>query len=258
MIGVFDSGYGGLSVFSELSKRFPDLDFTYLGDNGRAPYGSRSPEIITAYTKEALEWFFKQGAELVILACNTASSQALPKLAQTYGEKVIGVVEPVLDAINAQSDLKSVGIIATKATVRSGIYSKNLAKKGRKVIEQACPLLVPLVEEGITSGPLAETIIRSYLEPLLREGIETLVLGCTHYPFLKETIKKIAPDVAIIDASSVMPKYLQSFLNRHEGLSKKLSRSGKREFFTTDVEDDFARFVEKRLKLSIKPKRISL
>ena len=265
MIGVFDSGYGGLSVFEKLTIHFPELDFVYLGDNGRAPYGSRSPEIITAYTKEAIDWFSKQGASLVILACNTASSQALLHLEPSWLAerkllgKVLGVVEPVVQAIR-EKGVGPIGIIGTKATIRSGIYSKSLraGDSTLSVIEEATPLLVPFIEEGLTEGPIIEALLRSYLASLQAQGIKTLVLGCTHYHFLKKVIRAIAPQLSIIDASSVMPSYLESFLEHSPEIMESIGKRGTRTFFTTDEKDDFARFVERHLNIEIEPIRISL
>ncbi len=263
MIGVFDSGYGGLSVYSELAREFPAYDFIYLGDNARAPYGSRSPEIITQYTQEALEWLFKRGAKLVVIACNTASAQALPRLeiwlAETYPDKpVLGVIDPVVDELLRKNIKEAIGVIGTKSTIRSGIYGEKLKKEVSSVVERACPLLAPLVEEGRTEGATAEHIISDCLVPLTRAGISHVILGCTHYYFLRSTIEKLYPHLHLHDASSAVPHQLNALFEKNPLFPQSLSQTGTHTFFTTDAADDFARFVEKHLRISIQPEKISL
>ncbi len=262
MIGVFDSGYGGLSVYAELAREFPEHDFIYLGDNARAPYGSRSPEIITQYTKEALVWLFKHGAQVVVIACNTASAQALPRLTEWLTEShpdksVIGVINPVVELLREKNVTEPIGIIGTKSTVRSGLYGSKL-KGLAAVTERACPLLAPLVEEGKTEGVTAEHILSDCLVPLTRAGISHVVLGCTHYYFLRHTIEKLYPHLHLYDASDALPSYLKKFFIAQPSIFSRLSRTRSHQFFTTDEEDDFARFVEKHLGISIQPQKISL
>lgn len=267
MIGVFDSGYGGLSVFKDMVNSFPEYSFIYLGDNARAPYGSRSKEIITEYTKEALEWLFKEGAEVVILACNTASGEALSNLRKSefllnkFSDKVVlGVIDPVADFLSERVSKDDViGVIGTASTIRSGRYKKSLNAFGFKsIIERATPLLAPLVETGEIEGPMAEHIIAEALSPLTREGVSTIVLGCTHYYFLRNTIEKLYPHLKLFDASESFPPFFKKFLLSHPLLEKKIKRGDAPRFYTTDEEDDFARFVEKTLGLSIFPKKIKL
>ncbi len=258
MIGVFDSGYGGLSVLKTLTEAFPNRDFIYLGDNARAPYGNRSADIITRYTAEALEWLFYKGAGMTVLACNTASAEALPRLSahfltHTYPEKkVVGVIEPVAHFV-ASHTAGDIGVIATKSTIRSGVYGRALAGTKRKVYEVATPLLVPFVEDGRVEGPLVRAMLAEYLDPLARAGVTTLILGCTHYRFLEPEIRRLYPTFTIVDAAAVMPAELATLFS-HE----KKSRRGSVSFYTTDEEDGFARFVEQHLDLSIRPERIQL
>lgn len=258
MIGVFDSGYGGLSVLKTLSESFPDRDFTYLGDNARAPYGNRSPEIIARYTAEALEWLFYRGAEMVVLACNTASAEALPRLSEHFllrsypGKKVVGVVEPVAHFVAAHT-AGDIGVIATKSTIRSGVYGRALAKTGRKVHEVATPLLVPLVEDGRVGGPIVRSLLAEYAGPLVERGITTLILGCTHYRFLESEIRALYPSLTLVDASAVMPSELAGMFP-----NEKRTGRGSVSFFTTDKEDGFARFVERNLGLAVRPERVQL
>lgn len=258
MIGVFDSGYGGLSVLKTLTESFPDRDFIYLGDNARAPYGNRSADIITRYTAEALEWLFYKGAAMTVLACNTASAEALPRLSAHFlphsypSKKVVGVIEPVAHFVAAHT-AGDIGVIATKSTIRSGVYGRALAKTGRKVHEIATPLLVPLVEDGRVEGTLVRAVLNEYLDPLVRAGIQTLILGCTHYRFLEPEIRALYPALALVDAAAVMPRELAGMFS-----GEKKSRPGKVSFYTTDEEDGFAHFVERHLDLSIRPERIQL
>ena len=258
MIGVFDSGYGGLSVLKTLTEAFPNRDFIYVGDNARAPYGNRSADIIARYTAEALEWLFYKGAETTILACNTASAEALPRLSahflpHSYPEKrVVGVIEPVAHFV-AHETTGDIGVIATKSTIRSGVYGRALAKTRRKVHEVPTPLLVPLIEDGRVEGPLVRAVLTEYLSPLVRAGIRTLILGCTHYRFLEREIHTLYPALTLVDAAGVMPRELGGIFT-----DEKKSRPGTVSFYTTDEEDSFALFVERHLDLAIRPERIQL
>ncbi len=267
MIGVFDSGYGGLSVFKEMVKSFPQYSFIYLGDNARAPYGSRSKDIVTEYTKESLEWLFKEGSKVVVLACNTASGEALESISHNefllnkFPDRVaLGVIDPVTDFLSEfVSKYETIGVIGTASTIRSHKYKKSLNDIGfNNVIERATPLLAPLVETGKVEGPMAEHIIAEAISPFTRDGVSNVILGCTHYYFLRETIEKLYPHLKLFDASEAFPRFFEKFLLSHPSLEKKLDRGESSKFYTTDEEDDFARFVEKTLGLSVSPKKIKL
>ncbi len=258
MIGVFDSGYGGLSVLKTLIEAFPERDFMYLGDNARAPYGNRSADIITRYTAEALEWLFYKGADMAVLACNTASAEALPRLSAHFlpdaypTKKVVGVIEPVAHFV-ASHTAGDIGVIATKSTIRSGVYGRALAGTRRRVHEVATPLLVPLVEDGRVEGKLVRDVLTEYLDPLARAGVTTLILGCTHYRFLEPEVRRLYPVFTVVDAAAVMPAELAVIFPE-----EKKSRRGDVSFYTTDEEDGFARFVERHLDLAIRPEQIQL
>jgi glutamate racemase len=264
MIGVFDSGYGGLTVFQELDKKFPDYDFIYFGDNARAPYGSHSPETIFQYTKEAVDWLFKNGCELIILACNTASATALRKIQQEFlpenypEKKVLGVLIPAAEALAKMNTLEKVGILATKATVESGAYLREIKKlkSGVKVSQKAAPLLVPLIEEGKIDDPITKQVLTEYLADF--KNIKTLVLGCTHYPLIKHLIQDEIPDAKIFDSPSIIPASLENYLLRHPEIEQKLSKNGRRRYLTTDNPENFAKFARKFLIIEIKPEKAIL
>lgn len=265
MIGVFDSGYGGLSVFKSLLQTLPEYSFMYLGDNARAPYGSRSKEVIVAYTKESLEWLFAHGAQLVVLACNTASGEALtaltPYVQHVFPDKtVLGVIDPVVRHVAASvAHGEKVAVIGTISTIRSGRYGRALREAGfSDVVERATPLLAPLVEAGEVAGPMAEHVVAAALSPLTRSGVTTLILGCTHYYFLRHTIEKIYPHLKLFDASDAFPAYMQRFLVEHSDQFKNLTKGRTPVFYTTDEADAFAYFVERTLGLSITPNKVVL
>jgi len=266
MIGVFDSGYGGLTVFRELDRKFPKYDFIYFGDNARAPYGSRSPETIYQYTSEAVDWLFKEGCELIILACNTASATALRKIQQEYlpanfpQKRVLGVLIPIAEEIVKTADGK-VGILATKATVKSGAYERELRKflkQEIKIVQQAAPLLVPLIEEGMIYHTSTTEILRTYLESFKKERISNIVLGCTHYPFIKHLIEAEMPNAKIFDSPSIIPPALENYLLRHPEIEEKLSKNSLRRYVTTDDPSAFAKFAKNNFGFSISAEKIYL
>ena len=206
-IGVFDSGVGGLTVLDELRRRLPGEPTIYLGDNARAPYGPRPADEVRAFTREAVEWLLAQDVKLLVLACNTATARALPDVrAQAMSVPVVGVVRPGAVAAAAATRTGRVGVIATAGTVESGAYPEAIveADPNLAVTQLAAPELVPMVEAGITDGRRAETVLRAYLEPMLSAdaAMDTLLLGCTHYPLLREPIQRIVGDgVAVVDSA---------------------------------------------------------
>lgn len=248
MIGIFDSGLGGLTVLKEFLRILPDYDYVYLGDNARAPYGNKSDEAIYGYTKQAVDFLFKNGCELIILACHTASSKALSRiqreyLSEFYPEKrVLGMVAPVIETAVKLSRYHKLGVIGTTATINSGVYKKELEKLSRdfKIFQQACPLLVPLVEEGWAGKPETNKILKKYLQPLKMKQIDTLILSCTHYPFLMKDIKRImGKNVKIINPAEIAAEKLADYLKRHEEINKKLGKNGKIIFYATDDANKF-------------------
>lgn len=261
MIGVFDSGFGGLTVLKEFLRLLPDYDYIYLGDNARAPYGNKSDEVIYEYTSQAVDFLFKQGCELIIIACHTASSKALRKIQQEYlpkkyaGKKVLGVVVPTVEeAVNLSRGLK-LGVIGTSATVNSGVYKKELKKlrSDLEIFQQACPLLVPLVEEGWTDRPEAKMILKKYLRPLKAKQINTLILGCTHYPLMIKDISRLmGKRVKIINPARVAAEKLADYLKRHQEIESKLGKNKKLIFYTTDEVNKFKQLGRKFLARDIK------
>jgi glutamate racemase len=249
-IGIFDSGYGGLTVFRSIARQLPQYDYIYLGDNSRAPYGNRSFETVHEYTLECVEWFFKMGCPLVILACNTASAKALrtiqqndlPRLAPE--RRVLGVIRPTAEIIGDYTKTGSVGVLGTKGTIASGSYEIEINKffPQVKVHSQACPMWVPLVEYGEYETAGADYFVQKYLDKLLTSApdIDTIVLACTHYPLLVSTIKKYLPDgIQVVAQGDIVAASLQDYLLRHAGMETRLTRTGKMRFFTTDDTADF-------------------
>ncbi len=249
-IGVFDSGYGGLTVLKEIVSKLPDYDYLYLGDNARAPYGNRSFDTVYHYTLDCVKWFFKQNCSLVILACNTASAKALrtiqqndlPKLAPD--KRVLGVIRPTAEVIGNFSETKSVGVLATGGTVASESYPMEIAKffPELKVYQEACPMWVPLVENDEYKDDGADYFVKKNLHNILEKGedIDVLLLGCTHYPLLKEKIEEYMPvAIKLLSQGQIVAESLVDYLQRHPEMEKRCSKKGSREFFTTDSTTDF-------------------
>jgi len=234
-IGIFDSGIGGLTVLKEISKEFPDADIYYLGDTARVPYGNKSKDTIIRYSVEAANYLKNFGIDALIVACNTASSYALDKLKNILDIPVIGVVEPGVETALRFTRNCKVGVIGTSATIRSGSYKKLLEKNSISVYQKPCPLFVPLVEEGIVEGQIAELVVKEYLDSLIEEGIDTLILGCTHYPLLKKTIKKLYPHLKIVDSSEAIAEFLHRENIRFNG-------TGVKKIYITDESENFERF----------------
>lgn len=256
MIGVFDSGFGGLTVLKEFLSELPQYDYIYLGDNARAPYGNKSEEAIYNYTREAADFLFKEGCELIIIACNTASAKALRKIQQEFlpanypDKKVLGVIIPVVEIAAELNNVKIVGLIGTRATVESKTYERELnnLRKDITIYNQSCPLLVPLVEEGWLKRAETKKILKKYLRPLKEKKIDVLILGCTHYPVLTKEIKQImGKRVKILDAPGVVAEKLACYLKRHKEIERKLSKNGKRLFYTTNSIERFKEMGKKFL-----------
>lgn len=249
-IGVFDSGYGGLTVLKEMVKTLPQYDFIYLGDNARSPYGNRSFETVYEYTLQCVQWFFEQGCTLVILACNTASAKALrtiqqndlPKIAPD--KRVLGVIRPTTEVIGNYSETGSIGILATKGTVNSGSYPIEIHKffPDIKVYQEACPMWVPLVENNEIETHGADFFIKKNLHSLFHNGpaIDVVLLACTHYPLLKDKIQENLPiDVKLVAQGELVAQSLADYLKRHPEIDQECSKNGSRLFFTTDATEDF-------------------
>jgi glutamate racemase len=259
MIGVFDSGVGGLTVLKEFLKRLPQYNYIYLGDNARAPYGEKSQEAIFNYTKEAVDFLFKKKCGLIILACNTASSQALRRLQREYlpknypGRRILGVVRPLAEKMAGNDNIKRIGVIGTRATIGSKVYEKELRKNnpGLRVFGQSAPLLVPLIEEGFLKKS-EEEILKGYLQPLKEKRVQGLIIACTHYPFLyKEIIKIMGKKCRVDNPGEIVALSLKKYLSRHPELGIKESPVPQCRFFTTGDTSRFKILGEKFLKRKI-------
>lgn len=249
-IGVFDSGYGGLTVLKEIVTRLPQYDYIYLGDNARSPYGNRSFETVYHYTLQCVQWFFGQGCPLVILACNTASAKALRTIQQNDLQKiapdkrVLGVIRPTTEVIGNLSESKSVGILATNGTVSSNSYPIEIEKffPNLSVTQEACPMWVPLVENNEYKSHGANFFINKNLKTLFGKDpkIDVVLLACTHYPLLKEKINEYLPvGVKLVSQGEIVATSLADYLQRHPEIESKCSKGGKQFFYTTDSTDDF-------------------
>jgi len=249
-IGVFDSGYGGLTILKEFIKRLPQYDYIYLGDNARAPYGTRSFETVYNYTLQAVKKLFELDSQLIILACNTASAKALRAIQQKDlprlypNRRVLGVIRPSAEAIGQYTKTGKVGVFATPGTVNSGSYLMEIKKlyPDIEVYQEACPMWVPLVENNEHNGPGADYFVKKNIDNLLsvNSKIDTIILGCTHYPLLLQKITKfLPPEIKIITQGEIVAKSLEDYLNRHPEIETKLSKNQKRIFYTTDIPEDF-------------------
>jgi glutamate racemase len=249
-IGVFDSGYGGLTVLKEITKRLPQYDYVYLGDNARTPYGNRSFEAVYHYTLQCVNWLFKQNCPLIILACNTASAKALRTIQQNDldkkfpGKKILGVIRPTTEIIGNYSKTNHVGIMATSGTVNSNSYVIEIEKffPDATVIQQACPMLVPLIENNEFKNEGAGYFIKKYTEALLEQDdkIDTILLACTHYPLIKSNIEKFLPgNITVVAQGEIVAASLEDYLQRHNEVEKQISIRGSIEFYTTDSTEDF-------------------
>jgi glutamate racemase len=249
-IGVFDSGYGGLTVLKELVARLPQYDYTYLGDNARAPYGTRSFETVYHYTLECVQWLFRQGCPLVILACNTASAKALRTIQQNDlpriapDNRVLGVIRPTTEVVGQFTKTGKVGVLATRGTVLSESYPIEIAKFYPEidVYQQACPLWVPLVENNEHDKPGADYFVSEYVDQLFAQssGIDAVLLACTHYPLLRDKIARHLPaGTQMIAQGEIVAASLADYLQRHPEMESRCSRGGELKFFTTDSAADF-------------------
>ena len=251
-IGVFDSGYGGLTVLRSMVDRLPQYDYLYLGDNARAPYGHRSFSTIYEYTLQAVKWFFDQGCPMVILACNTASAKALRTIQQqdlptlAPDNRVLGVIRPTAEVMGHHTDTGHIGILATPGTVQSDSYVLEMAKffPEVKVHQQACPLWVPLIEQGEHAGPGADYFVKKDLDALLAQSADTdlILLACTHYPLLEPKIREYLPaDKKVLTQGTIVAGSLAEYLVRHPEMESRLGKSGTVRFYTTDDPASFDR-----------------
>lgn len=250
-IGIFDSGIGGLTVLKELLRAFPHERFIYVGDTARVPYGTKSPQTVLAYSKQIVEFLIKKRVKMIVAACNTASALAIPLLKKEVPIPLVGVVEATAQLAAHVAPKGLIGVLATRATTKSGVYIKELkilAPKA-KVMAQACPLLVPLVEEGWINHPITREVIRGYLRNLVKKKPNAVILGCTHYPILKPLIAEVFDKTTVlVDSPKAVAKTIQRVLDLI-GRSKNLS-SGKHKthFFVSDDPEGFKRSAKLFLK----------
>ena len=253
-IGVFDSGYGGLTILRDIVRELPEYDYVYLGDNARTPYGTRSFEVVYEYTREAVVRLFEMGCRLVILACNTASAKALRTIQQRdlpgwdASRRVLGVIRPSAEAVADYTRNGHVGVLATKGTVSSGSYLMEIAKihsgKDLRVTQVACPMWVPLVENGEMDSEGAAFFVRKNVGELMEADplIDTVVLACTHYPLLRRVIDRYVPaGVRVVQQGEIVAESLKDYLRRHPEMEGTLSKGGEVRYYTTEKEGMFDR-----------------
>jgi glutamate racemase len=249
-IGVFDSGYGGLTILKEMVARLPEYDFIYLGDNARTPYGTRSFETVYHYTLECVQHLFDRGCSLVVLACNTASAKALRTIQQqdlpriAPQKRVLGVIRPTAEVMGNYSATGKVGILATAGTVQSGSYVIEINKfyPQMQVFQEACPMWVPLIENNEHNSPGADYFVQQHLQRLLTQDpeIDTLLLACTHYPLLLPKIRQVTPaHIQVLAQGQIVADSLANYLLRHPEIDAVCSKNAQRTFFTTDATADF-------------------
>jgi len=235
-IGIFDSGIGGLTVLHEIERLLPAEDLIYLGDTARVPYGTKSRETVIRYSLENSRFLLSMDVKAVVAACNSASAVSIPELRSSFNIPILGVIEAGVEEAMRSTNGGNIGVIGTHATIESGRYDELLKQKGAKnVVSKACPLFVPLAEEGWTDNPVAEQIARIYLEPFKGNGVDTLILGCTHYPLLQNVIGKVCgPDVVLVNSAHAAALKLKDTLEQ-KGLVNE-SGSGNQKFYVTDSE----------------------
>lgn len=268
-IGVFDSGYGGLTILSKIREALPQYDYMYLGDNARTPYGSRSFDIVYEFTLQAVNKLFEMGCHLVILACNTASAKALrsiqvndlPRL--DPNRRVLGVIRPTVECIGDITHSRHIGVMATAGTIKSESYPMEIRKlfPDITVSGEACPMWVPLVENNEAYGAGADYFIEKYIDKLLRKDqlIDTVILGCTHYPILLSKIKHYMPgDINVVAQGEYVADSLKDYLKRHPEMDAKCTQGGNCTFYTTEAEEKFVESASTFLNQHITVQRVSL
>lgn len=249
-IGVFDSGYGGLTVFKSIAEKLPQYNYIYLGDNARSPYGDHSYETIYQYTLECVEWLFAQGCPLVILACNTASAKALRSIQQKVlplkypNHRVLGVIRPTAEIVGDFSNNKTIGVMGTRGTVNSLSYPMEIAKffPELKVLQQSCPMWVPLIENNEHLNPGADYFVDKYLKALLEKDadIDCILLACTHYPLLIPKLKAVLPEgIQLLGQADIVADSLDTYLKKHPEIAIKIAQNGEKYFYTSGDREVF-------------------
>lgn len=268
-IGIFDSGYGGLTILGKIREVLPQYDFIYLGDNARAPYGTRSFEVVYEFTRQAVSKLFEMGCHLVVLACNTASAKALRTIQANDlkrldpTRRVLGVIRPTVEAVGNITRSRHIGVLATTGTIRSESYTLEVHKlfPDIKVSGQACPLWVPLVENGEAAEEGADYFVRKDIERLLQKDpkIDTVILGCTHYPLLLPKIQKYMPaDVQAVAQGELVATSLKDYLDRHPEMDRRCTKGGRCVYRTTEAEEKFTESASAFLNEAVRVERIAL
>ena len=268
-IGVVDSGYGGLTILSKIRETLPEYDYIYIGDNARTPYGTRSFEIVYEFTLQAVTKLFEMGCHLVILACNTASAKALRSIQMNDlpqmdpARRVLGVIRPTIECIGSITHSRHVGILATTGTIKSESYPLEIHKlfPDIQVQGEACPLWVPLVENNETEGEGTDYFIRKYIDELLAKDklIDSVILGCTHYPLLLPKIKKYMPQgITIVSQGELVADSLKDYLHRHPEMESKCSKGGQCRYYTTESEEKFIESASTFLKEAVTVQKVEL
>lgn len=268
-IGVFDSGYGGLTILHGIRQRLPEYDFMYLGDNARAPYGSRSFEVVYQFTRQAVLKLFSMGCQLVILGCNTASAKALRSIQQRdlpqwdENRRVLGIIRPTAEVIGQLTTSRHVGLLATPGTILSGSYEMEIAKlfPDIKLSGVGCPLWASIVEANEADSPGADYFVKKRIDMLMRKDpeIDAVILGCTHYPLLMSSIVKHVPiGVRIIPQGEYVANSLRDYLNRHTAMDERLTKNGTCQYFTTESEDKFEETAQIFLHEKVNVKHVDL
>ncbi len=268
-IGIFDSGFGGLSIFKSIAQKLPTYDYLYLGDNARTPYGNRSFEAIFDFTTEGIDYLFAQDCQLIIIACNTASAKALRSIQQKVlphhypHKRVLGIIRPSVEAVKDYAPQSVIALWATEGTVKSDSYALELQKLAPhlQLVQQACPLLVPLVEAGEWDSAGLDFFIEKYWQATQKQNanIDALLLGCTHYPLIQERIVKIIPaSVRILTQGNIVATSLMDYLQRHSEIEKVLSQNGTKHFLTTDQTEGFDKLAEAFLGYPVISERVEI
>lgn len=268
-IGIFDSGYGGLTILEKIRTELPQYDYIYLGDNARTPYGTRSFDVVYKYTLECVIKLFEMGCQLVILACNTASAKALRSIQQIDlqhldpNRRVLGVIRPTVEAVGEITQTKHIGLLATTGTVQSESYTLEIAKLHENIVvaSEACPMWVPLIENNEHNSEGAKYFIQKNVANLIAfdSEIDTLVLGCTHYPLLENQIKALIPsNIKIISQGEIVAKSLSEYLERHPNMDKLCTKNGSIHYFTTESVEKFASSASIFLNKEIQAEHIDL
>jgi glutamate racemase len=268
-IGVFDSGYGGLTILEKITELLPQYDYIYLGDNARTPYGTRSFDVVYEFTLQCVKKLFKMGCHLVVLGCNTASAKALKTIQQKDlplldpNRRVLGVIRPTVEVLDKLTKSRHVGIFGTLGTIKSYSYNIEIRKlfPDIKVTGEACPMWVPLIENNEYETPGADYFIEKNINHLMKADpkIDTIILGCTHYPLLANKIKQFVPEkIKIVSQGEIVAQSLQEYLERHPEIESKCTKNSNRQFYTTESERKFAKSASIFLKHNVSVKHISL